>query len=103
MAATPLFGPVTITGTGPTAGFTLADGQDCGIFLAGGTATVVLEASPDNGATWFACVAAGSNAIYSWSLTGSNQFDSFQSPLNGLQLRFNCTAFTSNVTVSAYK
>lgn len=99
-AQTPVY-QVTIIGTGGTTPFAIpknVSGQ-VAILLQGGTETVQLEASYD-GSTWFKVVAAGSNQLYVWTLTGDNQADSFEGLSAGVQYRFNCTSYTSSVTIT---
>lgn len=85
------------TGTGPAAQAVELTGP-CNFSLSGGfAATVALERSFDNGATWlpFARDAAGNPASY--SAPASFVFDA--GPESGVLYRPNCTAFTSGIAI----
>lgn len=88
----------TITATGGTGIFYLQPNQQAVLFLAGGTATVQVEESPD-GITWYKITPAGTQ-IYVYALSGDNQSDILQGSASGVVYRFNCTSFTSSVSVT---
>ena len=99
-SSSPILPATTISATGPSPTFAVPKNGNAAIFLKGGTATLQLEASPDNGATWYPAYAAGSNQIYVYTMSGQNMFDTVSGVTGGMLLRFNCTAFTSNVVVT---
>ena len=99
-SSSPVLPATTITGTGPSPSFSVPKDGNAAVFLKGGTATLQLEASPDNGQNWYPAYAAGSNQIYVWTMTGQSMFDTVSGVVGSTLYRFNCTAFTSNVTIT---
>jgi hypothetical protein len=61
-----------------------------------GTATIQLEATPDNGVTWYEISAAGTQ-LYKWSYAGTNLVETAQECKAGIGYRLNCLSCTGEV------
>lgn len=96
----PLMPATTLTGTGYSPAFYVPKDGNAAVFLKGGTATLQMEASPDNGTTWYPAYAAGSNQIYVYNMSGQNMFDTMSGVTGGVLYHFNVTSWTSNVVVT---
>jgi hypothetical protein len=79
----------------PRVGERLTQSGQFNVALTGtAVATVQLERSFDNGVTWTA-IYAGGTQLYSWSYSSGNLSESAEECEPGVIYRLNCTAYTS--------